>query len=89
MDTGATLSIISSRAWEATDISSSTLTTFEQVISNASGSPIEVKGKTRVQIKVSKSTCYMDVIIADIDSEAILGLDYLKRNGCKIDTAKE
>ena len=88
VDTGATLSIISSRAWEAMDISSSTLTTFEQVISNASGSPIEVKGKTRVQIKVSKSTCNMDVIIADIDNEAILGLDYLKRNGCKIDTAK-
>ena len=88
VDTGATLTIISSRVWETVGNSSSTLNSFEQVISTASGNPIEVKGKTNVHIKVSKSSCYMEVIIADIDNEAILGLDFLERNNCKIDIAQ-
>ena len=88
VDTGATLTIISSRVWETVGNSSSTLNSFEQVISTALGNPIEVKGKTNVHIKVSKSSCYMEVIIADIDNEAILGLDFLERNNCKIDIAQ-
>ena len=88
VDTGATLTIISSRVWEAIGESSYTLNPFDQVISTASGNPIGVKGKTKVHIKVSKSSCYMDVIIADIDNEAILGLDFLDRNNCKIDIAQ-
>ena len=88
VDTGATLTIVSSRVWQAIGESSYTLNPFEQVISTASGNPIEVKGKTKVHIKVSKSSCYMDVIIADIDNETILGLDFLDRYNCKIDIAQ-
>ena len=84
-DTGATLTIISSRVWETIGDSSYTLNPFEQVISTASGNPIEVKGKIKVHIKVSKSTCYMDVIIANVDNEAIWGLYFLDRNNCKFD----
>ena len=88
VDTGATLTIISSRVWETIRDVPQNLNSFEQVISNASGSPIDVKGKTEVQIKVSKSSCYMGVIIADIDNEAILGLAFLAKNNCKIDIAQ-
>ena len=88
VDTGATLTIISSRVWETIGDSPCSLNSFKQVISTASGNPIDVKGKTKVRIRVSKSSCFMDVIIADIDNEVILGLDFLEKNNCKIDIAQ-
>ena len=56
LDTGATLTIISAKVWETLDRSSLTLSTFDQVISTASGRQIEVKGKPEVQIKVAESS---------------------------------
>ena len=53
VDTGATLTIISAKVWETLGRSNLTLSTFDQVISTASGSPIEVTGRTRVQLKVA------------------------------------
>lgn len=32
--------------------------------------------------------CITDVIVADIDIDCILGLDFLKANDCQIDIAK-
>ena len=64
VDTGATLTIISSNVWETLGRPNLTMTTFDQVISTASGSPIEVTGRTRVQLNVAESSCYVDMIIA-------------------------
>ena len=89
LDTGATLTIISTKGWEALARTSLTLTTFEQIISTAPGSPIEVKGNTEVQIKVAESSCYLDVIVADIDNEVILSLDFLQNRNCKIDVLQQ
>ena len=50
LDTGATLTIISTKVWETLDRSKLTLIAFDQNISTASGSPIEVAGRTRVQL---------------------------------------
>ena len=79
------MTIISTRIWETLDRSSLALTTFDQIISKASGSPIEVRGRTNVQMKVADSSCYIDV---NIDNEEILGPDYLKNMNCKIDLAQ-
>lgn len=53
------------------------LTTFNQVISTALGSQIEVMSRTRVQLKVGDCSCYVDVIIANIDNELILDWFFL------------
>ena len=89
LDIGATLTIISTKVWETLDRSKLTLIAFDQNISTASGSPIEVTGRTRVQLKVADYLCYLDVVIANIDNELILGLDFLKKMNCRIDVAKE
>ena len=88
IDTGATLTIISTKVWELIDQLSSALAPFSQIISTATGSPIEVSGKARVQIKMAKSLCYIDVIVANIENDLIVGLDFLKKMDCKIDVAK-
>ena len=89
VDTGATLIIISTKVWETLGCSNLTLSTFDQVISTASGSPIEVTGRTRVQLKVADCSSYVDVIIANIDNELILGLDFMKLMDCQIDVGQE
>ena len=71
------MTIISTRVWERLDRSFLALTSFDQIISTA-GSPIEVRGRTNVQLKVTDSSCYIDVIVAIIDNEVILGLDFRK-----------
>lgn len=88
IDSGATLTIISTKVWELIDQSSSALAPFSQIISTATGSPIEVSGKARVQIKMAKSLCYIDVIVANIENDLMVGLDLLKKMDCKIDVAK-
>ncbi|MCG8048996.1 MAG: reverse transcriptase domain-containing protein, partial [Candidatus Thiodiazotropha endolucinida] len=88
VDTGATLTIISTKVWELVDPPFSALTPFPQTISTATGSPIEVSGKARVQIKMAKSICYIDVIVANIENDLIIGLDFLKNMDCRIDVAQ-
>ena len=61
---------------------------FSQIISTATGSPIEVNGKARVQKKMAKSLCYIDEIVANIENYLIVGLDFLKKVDCKIDMVK-
>ena len=46
-------------------------------------------GRTRVQLKVADCSCYVDVIIANIDNELILGLDFMKLIDCQIDVGQE
>ena len=70
------------------DQPSSALAPFSQIISTATGSPIEVSGKAREQIKMAKSLCYIDLIVANIENDLIVGLDFLKKMDCKIDVAE-
>lgn len=75
IDTGATLTILSTKVWELIDQSSSALAPFPQIISTATGSPSEVSGKARFQIKMAKSLCYIDVIVANRENDLIVGLE--------------
>ena len=86
IDTGATLSIISIKAWDIISQNSSmTLQTFKSGIYTASGSPIDVKGKISVMVEVGGIKCVTEMVVADIDIDAILGLDFLKSNNCQLD----
>ena len=88
IDTGATLTIISRKVWESMVRRSSELTSFGQVISTASGNPIDVSGRTTVRLRIAETNCVMKVIVADIENEAILGLDFMREMNCKIDVGK-
>ena len=88
IDRGATLTIISRKVWEGMVRRTSELTSFGQVISTASGNPIDVCGRTTVRLRIAQTHCSMEVIVADIENEAILGLDFLREMNCKIDVAK-
>ena len=86
IDTGATLSVLSLRAWDIISLSSShDIYPFTMQVFTASGSQIEVKGKAPVTIEFCGIQYLFDMIVADINNDAILGLDFLKHNSCKLD----
>ena len=86
IDTGATLSILSLKAWDIINQSSANnLDTFEPKIYTASGSQVEVKGSADVMIDIADVKSITRVIVADIDMDAIIGLDFLQANDCQID----
>ena len=88
IDTGATLTIISRKVWKGMVRRTSELTSFGQVISTASGNPIDVCGRTTVRLRIAETHCVMEVTVADIENEAILGLDFMREMNCKIDVGK-
>ena len=78
VDTGATLTVLSTRAWKMIDGQASKLESFEKEIVSASGNPLDVKGTVTVNLDFGATKCSCDVIVADIESDIILGLDFLK-----------
>ena len=86
VDTGATLTIISTRLWETIQqCSSPLLENFSTQVFTASGEPVEIKGKTTVFIDIGGMHYTCKVVVADIDLDLIMGLDFFRNHECQID----
>ena len=85
VDTGATLSILSIRAWDTlSQASTMSLKPFKAAIFTASGNQVDVKGQVSMMVEISSIKCIAEMVVADIDVDAILGLDFLKANNCQL-----
>ena len=90
VDTGATLSILSIKAWDVLSQNSSMmLQPFQSEVYTASGNPIDVKGKVQVMVDVNGIQCLTEMVVADIDVDGLLGLDFLKKNNCTLDMKRD
>ncbi len=87
IDTGASLSIVSRKTWDNIKASCPELTVFKPPIFTASGKQVDVQGQTQAIFELSGVKSITEIIIADIDIDVILGLDFLKANTCQIDAA--
>ena len=70
VDTGATLSILSIKAWNIISQSSSVMLfcqPLESEIFTASGNPDDVKGKVQVMVEISGAQCITEMAVADIN----------------------
>ena len=89
IDTGATLTILSIDMWESIKpCSAQVLERYDGNVFTASGAPVEIKGKTTVSIEIDGMHCPCKVVVANIDLDLILGLDFFKAHNCQIDIAK-
>ena len=84
VDTGATLSLISSKVW-STIIGSEKPKEFDKDIVSASGNVLDTKGKTKVCFEINDVSCVMDVAIAEMDIDTILGLDFMLKHNVVVD----
>ena len=89
VDTGATLSLISCKAWDIINKSADSLNEFRSDIFTASGNKVEVRGKATVLVELCDIQCVSEMVVADIDVDIILGLDFLRKHNCKIDVTEE
>ena len=88
VDTGATLTILSSRAWEASSLSRQcALEKYEGTFTSASGKPMAVKSKFRVTLGLDKDWYEAD-FVADTECDLMLALDFLKAQKCIVDFAR-
>ncbi|XP_053404925.1 uncharacterized protein LOC128558755 [Mercenaria mercenaria] len=84
IDTGATLTIISEKLWSVID-QQCPVQPFDSRIVSASGNYLNIKGKTEISILFGDKYCKVDVIIAEIDIDVVLGLDFMQNHDVSID----
>jgi len=88
VDTGATLTLISPKVWDNVKDGTVTLSRFDKELVSASGDPINIQGKTPVQLEINGMQFQVTVVVADIDNDMILGLDFLQAEGGMLDLVK-
>lgn len=89
IDTGATLTIMSMRLWDIIQLSSSSvLEKFHSQVFTASGESLEMKGKTTVFIEIGGMHFPCKIVVAKIDVDLILGLDFLRDHNCQLDIVR-
>ena len=82
IDTGATISLISTNV--VNDMHSVPIHSSTVQLSQANGSTINVHGETEVDVKVGSTVHRVDVIVAEIKHDGILGMDFLKSTNARI-----
>lgn len=85
VDTGATLTVLSTRAWNNSSKNDHDLIAYDRTIVAAGGTPLIVKGKTCVSLTIGGNSYEVDAIVADIENDVMMGLDFMQRHKCTID----
>lgn len=88
IDTGATLSLMSSTLWERIR-QNLTLKEYQSSIVSASGNQMDVLGKTRVMLTFNSVQCEMDFVVVKTDCDIIIGLDFMKQFHVSVDVDTE
>ena len=89
VDTGASLSMLSTRVWENSNLSKNrVLPSYNKTNITASGSALDVIGKTSISLKIGKRNYDTEVIVADIENDMLLGLDFMKNHDCTVDVGR-
>ena len=59
-----------------------------ETVRQADGSPLAVHGRVKVEILVGENKVLINAIVADIEGQGILGMDYLLSAGLVVDLEK-
>ncbi|CAG2239410.1 unnamed protein product [Mytilus edulis] len=87
IDTGATVTVISTKMFKKMS-NMPYLTPTERDILTASGHSLHVSGKTELEIETDTFKCISAAIVADINVDCILGLDFLRTHEANINIYK-
>ena len=86
IDTGASLSVLSTRIWENSDLCKPVrLHSYDKAIVTASGNTLDVSGTTTIAVKIGYFDYRVEGIIADIENDMLMGLDFMKQYNCALD----
>ncbi|KAK3083081.1 hypothetical protein FSP39_013432 [Pinctada imbricata] len=88
IDTGASLSIFSKDTFDKIK-NKPEIDSVNKKILAANGEPLKVYGRTRLKMKIGKKSYTTTVIIADLNSDGVLGLDFMLDNSCILDIQQQ
>ena len=87
VDTGATITLVSTRVYSK--LFGSILRPVDFTVYQADGEPMATKGHMTCQITLGPLKVLQDVVVADLQEDAILGMDFLLSNDCKLDLVEQ
>ena len=89
IDTGATVSIISAKMFYTLEESCvQPLQPIKRKVLSATDQPLNVLGKTLISILIGDHSYDQEVVVADVNFEGVLGLDFMKKHRCVVDIIK-
>jgi hypothetical protein len=90
IDTGATVSLLSKVCYgNMFGTKYRSVEKVESDVLSANGSPVDIYGKTSIDLVLNGTTMSHEMIIADLSVDGILGLDFLVKHKAVIDIGKQ
>ncbi|CAG2193408.1 unnamed protein product [Mytilus edulis] len=86
IDTGATVSLISKKMFDS--MKSQVLSPMDREILTANGSPLILFGKLLIDIDLNGHVCSNIAVVADLNVDGILGIDFQRSHNCVINITK-
>ncbi|CAC5414320.1 unnamed protein product [Mytilus coruscus] len=86
IDTGATVSLISKKIFDS--MHAHVLLPMDREILTANGSPLILFGKTIIDIDLNGYVCSNIAVVADLNIDGILGIDFERNQNCVINLTK-
>lgn len=84
VDTGASVTIVSTQFYKNLKLEKPQLTQVSIKLTSASGDIIPVSGECPIQISLENFQVTHKVLVADIQTPCILGLDFMTQNSCDL-----
>lgn len=85
VDTGASVTILSEKSFQSISPSKRPqITPVNTKLVTATGTTSSFIGQTCVEIQIDQHKFFHNVLIADINNDAILGIDFLTANNCDV-----
>ena len=85
IDTGSSVTILASSIFhKLSPQEQAKLRTFQDKLFMADGTELPVKGITEIPFKFENKTIRHNTVIADIESDGLIGLDFMKANNCEL-----
>ena len=85
LDTGAAVSLMDTNTWNTIKGTSSLTPWKSPGLIGVGGTPLRVSGTAKLQLELGGKQYQVEMVVADLRTEGILGLDFLETHQCAID----
>ena len=86
LDTGAAVSLLGTYTWNKIKGTSTLAPWTNPGLVGVGGTPLRVSGTATLQLELGGRQYLVEMVVADLRTEGILGLDFLETNKCAIET---
>ena len=85
LDTGAAVSLLSTDTWNVIRGTSTLAPWTNPGLVGVGGTPLRVSGIAKLQLELGGQQYPVEMVVTDLRTEGILGLDFLETNQCALD----